>query len=94
MSVSMFFNESVDLGFKETISNFVSQDDLSHMYVLFVKRIIEFDALEFVGPFFTFLNEAISFTHITDFTRKILKFFFPDLFIFMVEVFAVLEVTG
>jgi len=68
LSVSIFLHQTINLRLKKAIGNFMSKCDLSHVDILFIEGIVQFNTLKFVSSFFSLLDESISFSDVADLT--------------------------
>lgn len=64
LDIRVLFDEGIDLALKQAISNSMRQDDLPHMNVLLVERIIQLNALQLIRPFLPFLDELVTLLYI------------------------------
>lgn len=82
--ISVLLDESADFGFEKAVCDFVSQDDLSHMNVLLVEGIVEFDALQLAGSLLPQFDELISVLYVTDFVCEIFVLFLSQILVVVV----------
>lgn len=82
--IRILLDKTINFSFKQTISNFMNQNDLSHVNILLIKSIIELNTLQLISSFFPFMNKSFPFFDITDLSWKILEFFLPDFFILFI----------
>lgn len=45
LSLGILFDETVDLGLKKTVCNFMSEYDFPHVNIFLIERVVELDAL-------------------------------------------------
>ena len=64
--IGVLFDEAIDLALQQAISNPMRQDDLPHMNVLLIQRVVQLNALQLVGPLLSFLDELVTLLHIPD----------------------------
>lgn len=84
LSLGILFDETVDLGLKKTVCNFMSEYDFPHVNIFLIERVVELDALQFVGSFLALLDESIPLFNVADLAREVFVLLFPQLFVFVV----------
>jgi hypothetical protein len=84
LDIGVLLDEAVDFAFEEAVCNPVSEDDFPHVDVLFVKGIVEFDTLQFIGALLPLLDEPIPILDVADLPREVLELLLPEISILVV----------